>query len=320
MASYSWNNPFSALGNVASGVADNAKIVNSFVRTLNNDYSTPVNESLGVTDTPSQTPQNNAPQNETPPTNDQFGGYDSAASQSRAIAQANLGDYLRRVDTAESQGLTGINDDYNKKVSDTNLDYGRAMEKFGMQRADTEAGRTSAIGKVDTNARTLANSVQRLLGMASGSGSSAYKLAAPNAIARDTSSKRGEVMSNYGQNFRDLAYAEDNAKTDFERMLADLDAEKKTRERNFLGDIGAERQQAYADAGDNFNADRVQGELDSLFTKYRTPYQVTPVNVNTPQLRDYTTDRTAVQANQTQGQDVYSPYQPLRKKFENQVA
>jgi len=319
MADFSWNNPFSALANVASGVADNAKIVNSFVRTLNNDYSTPINEVAGVS-TGGQPAQNDQVQNETAPTNDQFGGYDSAASQSRAIAQANLGDYLRRVDTAESQGLTGIGDDYNKKVSDTNLDRGRAMEKFGMQRADTEAGRTSAIGKVDTNARTLANSVQRLLGMASGSGSSAYKLAAPNAIARDTSSKRGEVMSNYGQNFRDLAYAEDNAKTDFERMLADLDAEKKTRERNFLGDIGAERQQAYADAGDNFNADRVQGELDSLFTKYRTPYQVTPVNVNTPQLRDYTTDRTAVQANQTQGQDVYSPYQPLRKKFENQVA
>lgn len=259
-------------------------------------------------------------QDETPT---DLGGTDpqaQAAAQAAARRQANLGDYLRRIQTTREQGVQGIQDDANKSVSDTNLERGRALEDFAVRRSDTERGRDSAIDRVNTGARTLANSVQRLLGMASGSGSSAYKLAAPNAIARDTSAKRGAVLEDYGANFRDLATSEDRAKTDFQRRLDDIEAQRRTRERDFLGEIGSAEQQAYADAGDNFNVDRVQGELDSLFSKYRTPYTVTPVNTNVPQLRDYVTDRTAIQANNTQGQDIYSPYQSLRKKFEEKVA
>lgn len=238
--------------------------------------------------------------------------------------------------------LTAVNDNYNKEVGSANGQRSRALENFGMQREDTQRGKDGALSQVDMGARTLANSLRQRIGLASGSSSSAYKIAAPNAVARDASMKRTGVMDSYGKNFRDLEVSEKRAVADFQSLLDDLARQRKQREQGVRSDVLTQeqeinrnlaevaRQRALAQGGgydqvkqamspysDAINSR--QDQLDSMFSKYRQAYKVNPVKVQTPQLRDYTVDRSAINANeQAQTEDPYAPYSPFLKAEDDQ--
>jgi hypothetical protein len=180
-----------------------------------------------------------------------------------------------------------------------------------------------------------------MLGMASGSGSSAYKFAAPNAVARLASGERTGVMEDYGTNFRNIDTASKDAEKDFGTLLADLAKQRSTARMNYeqgLGDKGIEVQGKLADIarqrtaiqGGSMDAIRAasapymadidsrNASLDSLFDKYRTPITTRDINVQTPELRDYTVDRAAINSNKSAGTSQYSPYAQLLKKDEDE--
>lgn len=256
-------------------------------------------------------------------------------------------DQLRRMlgsaQTSLGQGLANLGDSFNRETGTANQARSRALENFAIQREDTTRDKQTAIGKVDTNARTLNDSLRRILGMAAGSGSSAYQFAAPNAVARQASQQRSSVLGDFAENDRNLTLSENRAKTDFESLLEDLERQRRERESELrggilereqdintnLGNVAAERakllgggysqvrlaQQPFQDAIN----DR-QSQLDSLFERFRSP-TLTPkaVNVQKPELRDYLVDRAAINANTQQGESQYSPYsQFLRKQDEEE--
>lgn len=233
-------------------------------------------------------------------------------------------------------GLTSINDSYNKEQSSANAQRSRALEDYGIQRDDTTRKKGDALGKVDTNARTLSNSVRRMLGMASGSDSSAFNQTAPDAVARLASGERTNVLGDFGENFRALELSEKRATDDFAALLEDLAAQRNQRESGLRGDIiereqgvnsslaEIARQRALLQGGGYTGVkaamqpykDAISGgqsQLDSLFEKYRTPYSVKPVNVEKPELRDYTVDRANINANQQAG-TTDDPYSYFRRR------
>ena len=249
---------------------------------------------------------------------------------------------LDQADQYLQQGQTNIQDSYNKQLTQANQDRSRALENFDTQRQDTTNAEQKALGTVDTNARTLADQVRRIIGLASGSGSSAYQFAAPGAVARDASQKRSNVVDTYATNWRDLATSENRAKSDFDQLLSDLETARKGQQSSLetsigqqkqgilstLADIALQRAQAQgagyyvakaAAAPYNTQYDAIGNGLLSLFDKYRTPVlDVAPVTVNAPALRDYAVDRTAANVASTGSANTGDPYAYLLKKKNEQ--
>lgn len=248
-----------------------------------------------------------------------------------------------RADVSLRQGLQDLLDSYNRTRSETNMQRGRELENLGVQREDTLRKKDSALDKVNTNARTLAESLRRRLGMASGSDSSAYKIAAPGAVAREASGQRGDVMEDFGVNFRNLDVTERRAKEDFDKLLGAIEEDKRSRERGLRQGIESQkmsideslaelaRQRALVTGGgyDQVKAamkpftDRMQSResaIDQLFNKYRNVGKFNPVKVNMPNLRDYMVDRAAIQANEQAGtQDPYAPYRPQLQEDDEEL-
>lgn len=245
--------------------------------------------------------------------------------------EARLNTQMGSADRAYNSGLTQLSDSYNREVNSANSNQSRALQDFGVKREDTTRSKDQAIGRVDSNARTLANSLRQRIGLASGSGSSAYQITAPGAVAREATQDRTGVVENFGVNFRNLDTGEKRVKEDFMSLLSDLEAQRKTRQSDFEGGIldrknqisgslaEVARQRALLLGGGYTEAktamapytsaiDSRQGEIDGLFDKYRTPFQVKAVDTSTPSLRDYMVDKTAINANNTQGQDPTAPY------------
>lgn len=258
-------------------------------------------------------------------------------------ARARLQRQMQSANRTKANGLTQLKDTYNQEVSGANTDRSRALEDFNLKREDTTRAKDQAITKVNTNARTLADSLRRRIGMASGSGSSAYQVTAPGAVARDASQQRTGVVENYGINFRNLGQAETRAKSDFEDYLDKLSAQYKQRQSDFLANVYDQqssidqslaevaRQEALVKGGGYgevksamspylSSMDNRQNAIDNLFAKYRTPYSVEKVKVNTPSLRDYTTDSAGVEQAQQEG-DQYAPYLlPLQRENQDQLS
>lgn len=262
--------------------------------------------------------------------------YDTADLAYLQDARARLQRQMDSALKARDNGFTQLSDTYNQEVSGANSDRSRALEDFAVKREDTTRAKDQALTKVDTNARTLAESLRRRIGMASGSGSSAYQITAPGAVARDASQNRTGVVENYGVNFRNLGTAEDRAKSDFEKYLNELESQYKQRKSDFSADVYDQmnqidtslsevaRQEALLKGGGydqvrqamspyTNRIDSRQSAIDGLFAKYRTPYSVEKVKVDTPNLRDYMVDTAGIQQAQAGG-DQYAPYQlPLQR-------
>lgn len=281
-----------------------------------------------------------------------YGGSGGSSSSYNPADLAYLDDQQARLNSqkgyaerALSDGLTQLGDSYNKEVTDANQKRSRALEDFETKRSDTTTAKNNALERNDDSARTLADSVRRRLGLASGSNSSAYQLAAPGAVARQATKSRTGILENYGQNFRDLNTTEERAKVDFQGLLDSLDAQRKSRESDFrsgmlskMNDIDTSssevaRQRALVKGG-GYNQvktamapyssaiDSRNSEIAGLFDKYRTPYNVKAIDVNTPNLRDYEVDKTTISGgnNATTDPSTYNPYYQFLKKENEQYA
>lgn len=239
------------------------------------------------------------------------GGADSAYELASLAAQQNqLRDFLNSAGGQLDQGITGINDDVTRLRNKNNQDRGRTLEDFDMKTEDTQRAKDGSLDRIDTNARVQANSLRNMIGRASGSGSSAYQITAPGAVARDASIDRQGVQEDFGTNFRGLTTAKKRADEDY--SFADEDITRQGNEKTralregvltaqndasaSLADI--ERRKAALNggnpmaAGGAFDADvaRRRQAIDSLFGQYRTPIQAKGVTVDSPTLRDYVVD------------------------------
>lgn len=251
--------------------------------------------------------------------------------------------YDRLLQSLRSTEASGINRLDQSKVEAENkakAQQERALRDFSVKREDTTRAKQNALGQVDTNARTLSDSMRRIIGMAAGSGASA-NLAANSAVARQASQQRNNVMSGYAANDRDLSTAENDTNVDFESLLQDIANQRKQKEEEFRaglaqqeqgivqsqGEIAAER--ARLQGGNTLSAmkpyqDRyfgLQTNIDQLPAQFATNVSARDLNVKTPQLRDYLVDRQAVNATRQSGQQQYSPYSAfLQRKEEDKLA
>jgi len=234
-------------------------------------------------------------------------------------------------DTALNNGLTQLQDSYNREVQGANTRQNQTMQDFTTKETDTTRAKDSALTRTNENARTLAEGLRRRLGLASGSGSSAFQFAAPGAVAKMATENRTGVLENFGANFRDLNTSRDRVKSQYEEMLADLEAQRKTRESDFRSGIlekknqidnslsEVARQKALALGGGYAQAkaamapyagaiDSRQAEIDNLFNKFRTPFAQKAVDTTAPTLRDYMVDRANISSGQPGPQDPTAPY------------
>lgn len=237
---------------------------------------------------------------------------------------AALGNQEGRLDNTLRQSLDAVLQNYNKQYSDTTGARGRAIEDFNTKFQTSDQGRQKALGQVETNARTLADSLRRRIGMASGSGSSAYQITAPGAVAQQASDQRSNVLDDYSQNFLALDRDKKRAEEDFNKALTELNNWRSQSEMGVQQDIGnkrneiaAAKQQAAAEKakllGGGYQGIRNamapyeqqinerNSFLDGLYDKYASKYQAKPVQVANTQLRDYAVDNAAVADNEARG-------------------
>lgn len=269
--------------------------------------------------------------------------YDPADIAYLDSQAGNLQRMLQSSNAGLSNGIAALDDSYNREQSNANGQRSRALEDYAKQGVINEQDKQSGINTVDTNARSLNNSLRRILGMASGSSSSAYQLAAPNAVARQASGQREGVLNSFGRNSEALTTAEDRAKVDFQNLLDNLAAQRRQKESDLrsnvlnqqndiqakLGDVAAQRAQALggskgsilqarepyqAAIGNNQNA------LDNLFAQYRNPtYNVKPVEVKPVDLAKYSVDKAAINAQNAGGPSANSPYSYFLNKKDDQT-
>jgi hypothetical protein len=250
---------------------------------------------------------------------------------------------LGRTDSTLANALDAILQNYNKELSGANTTRGRNLEDFDTKTQISESGRGRELGKVDTSARMLADSLRQRLGLASGSGSSAYQITAPRAVQRQASEQRTGVLQDYSANFKALDTDKRRAEEDYNSLLQDLNTQRTVKEggtrsdienqrnsiRENLGRVAGQRQQLL---GGGYNGVRAamspyeqqiaQGEslIDGIYNKYAAKYNVKPLTVNNTQLRDYAVDKAAVRDNQATGnQGDYAPYKPYVKEDDQEV-
>lgn len=261
-------------------------------------------------------------------------------------SQANsLRDMLSRSGVSLDQGLTGINDSFNKEVGNANTQRSRVLQDYGVQDEATNRAKDTALGGVDTNARTLADSLRRTLGLAGGSDSSAYQLAAPQAVARQASTQRNGVLNDFSENEQSITTAKDRASEDFQTLLDNLAEQRKQKESSLRGGVLQNEQsinkslaeiaaQKAAASGTGYAGSMAaqapysaaissnQGAIDELFNKFRTPtFDVKPISAEAAPLKDYTVNSAEIGTPSSQAQDpsaTFSNY--LRKLQQEQIA
>jgi hypothetical protein len=246
---------------------------------------------------------------------------------------------LESMGVTRQTGMERLNQAEQSARDGATLQNDRRVRDFNTQRSDSYNSKQRALGTVNTNARTLADSLRRMLGLASGSSSS--QLVASNAVARQASQQRNSVMSNYGQNERDLDTAVSDNEVDFAGILQGIVNDRKSKEQEFLqglttGEQGIVNSKAEIAAemdrlrgGSGLSAMRpyqdrymqLQNENDRLQREFTPTFTPRAGTVKTPNLRDYLVDRQSINANKQGNASVYSPYaQFLQKKEEERLA
>lgn len=269
-------------------------------------------------------------------------GADKALTLAELAAQeGQLRDFLNSANGQLDQGVSSINDDAARLRAKNAQDRGRANQDFDIRTEDTQRAKDGKLDSIDTNARVQANSLRNMVGRASGSGSSAYQIAVPGAVARDASLDRQGVQEDFGANFRDLGLAKKRVGEDFEEADQDVNRQVNDKTRALregiltaqndasgsLADIARRRAAVQggnpATAGAGFDAEistRRQA-INSLFNTYKTPLQARAVDTTAPALRDYVTDGTAVSAPAAEGAPAgTSPYSSFLKKRDEEFA
>jgi hypothetical protein len=223
---------------------------------------------------------------------------------------------LEGADTQLNQGLSNLQNQYQFQKTSATTNHNNAVTDFNNTEQNDNLNHGQAIDQVGTKARTLANSVRQMIGNASGSGSSAYQIAAPGAVQRQADLQSQDINNNFGQNMHALATSrqlEDQAYEGDTGILAQLQDKlvqgqnglrtgiegQKQQINGQLADLAAQRA-AYlggnaqaAAAPYQANIAQEQQAIKDIAANYQSPFaNVQPVAVAAPTLRDYITGGT----------------------------
>jgi len=250
--------------------------------------------------------------------------------------QTRLQSLLGRTNTSESQGLQKIGDEYNKSYQDSQTDKTKQLGAYDDQRVTQNEGKLNSYNTINQNAGNGYRSLAQIIGRASGTGSSAFRDLLPNVVGKDTSIKRRNATETYGKNLQGIDKSQNEYISSFEEVLQDLQNQKKSNEDTLRRGVESQRQdinsqlgtvagqiaqgrgggynvvhaaqQPYEDAINNS-----RNSVESFFNQFKPSYTPKKAVAAAPELSTYTTDRSAVNA-QNQGIDPTNAYASLLRK------
>jgi len=248
-----------------------------------------------------------------------------------------LRDLLARTDTGLNQGLTQNEDEYQRQLGGANASKEQQYANYADQRVDQNKGKLKTYDTINKNANNGYRSLAQIIGRAAGTGSSAYRDLLPNVIGTDTSSKRADANETFGSNLRGIDKAQGQFDISFADVLDDLMRQKKTNEsalrsgiesqrqgiNSQLGTVAGQRAQAL---GGGYNQVRAaqqpfqdsinnsRNQVESFFNTFRTAYTPKAAVAATPELGQYTADRSVINAQNQGASDATNPYAALLRK------
>jgi hypothetical protein len=252
---------------------------------------------------------------------------DAKAAQDKADTVAflqdqgsQLKDLLGRTDTSLSQGLQANEDNYNTGVNQT--------QDSATKQLQTEQGnKQAALDRIRSNAGQAYRSLAQIIGRAAGTSSSAFQELLPHAVGSDTSSKTQAASTTYGTNVSNINDSLTNALRDLLKQKNDNESnvrqtvEQKRQSINEqlatnAGNIAQAQGGGYAavKAGEQPFMDAItasRNAVDNLFPTFHTAF--TPEAVN-PNLDQYTTDRSVINAQASGDQNPTDPYTTLLRR------
>jgi len=267
---------------------------------------------------------------------DTIASYDDQSNQLRGL--------LGRTERGLADGLTQLEDDYQGEVGFQGGQQERANAGYTDQRNTNTQTKQTNYDTINKGGNRGYRSLASIIGRASGTGSSAFRDMLPNVVGQDMSGKRSAANETYGKNAQGIDKAQGETELSFANILADLAKQRKKGEGDLRTDIATQQQdingqlanvagqRAVAAGGGYAQAKAAadpyqraitnsQNTVEGYFNQYRTPYQRTAATVATPELSQYTADRSNIN-NGGQNPVDSNPYAELlkRKQQEGQVA
>lgn len=248
-----------------------------------------------------------------------------------------LRDLLNRTQTGLDQGLAQNADEYNRQLTKSRAEKARQLAAYEEQRVGQTQNKLNTYDTINKNANNGYRSLAQIIGRASGTGSSAFRDLLPNVIGTDTSSKRSEANQNYGANLQQIDKAQGQYDISFADVLDDLLRQKNANENTLRSGIESQRQNLNSQLGtiegqkaqargggyaqiksaqqpfqDSINQSR--NAVEGFFDQFRTAYTPKQAVAATPELSQYTADRSQINAQNQGVADPTNPYAALLRK------
>jgi hypothetical protein len=263
------------------------------------------------------------------------GGGLSSSDQAYISSQLdNLNSLLGRTQTGLDQGLSTLNNSYQSNVNQQQNQENQALQDYGDKRIQTNKDKLGAYNTINQNANNGYRSLAQLIGRSAGSGSSAFQDLLPDVVGKDTSSKRGDANLTYANNLGNIDNAQKKTELSFQGILSDLANQRAAQEQQLRTGVESQRQNILgqqqslqAQQGNAAGARALQpaiensrNAVESFFNQFQPTITAQQAAIAAPDLSQYTTDRSVVNA-QNQGiSDPTNPYADiLRKKLQDQA-
>lgn len=248
-----------------------------------------------------------------------------------AISQYNqaIGNTQSAVDRLGGQqqsGLSAIDASYQNALNSLLLGRNQSQQAYDTSKTQSGLDYVGAKNTIGSQAGSLLNSVQRLLGSRGAGGGSAYLQGAPQAVGRNATIQRGDVTNTFGQNQQALDTNWGNYLQGYDNSLNSAKGQKDqatqtlqqsidTNRANLLqtlAQLTGQRDQA-AGGSPTAGAQPFLDQANALLDKTAN-YTTAPISVNTnayqaPSLASYTNPPPTTINSQNQGSnDYFSPY------------
>lgn len=265
--------------------------------------------------------------------------YDTAAvaQYDQGINNANAA--LNRLGAQQESGNSGIDASWQNALNQLLLSKNQGEKSYNLNKKQTADDYVSAKNTIGANAGNTLNSVLRLLGSRGAGGSSAFNIAAPNAVSRQATIQRSEASNTNAKNNQALDINWNNFMTGYNNQVSSANSQREQQRQALASQIENSRgtllqtiaqlagMKASAMGGNAAGAaqpylDQANAALDRAVS-----FRVNPISYQTqayeaPSLGSYNTNPGAAPTYQGQGasNDYFSPYLAALLGKKQQVA
>lgn len=246
------------------------------------------------------------------------------SAYNQAIANTQAG--VDRLPAQLQSGYGSIDASYQNALNQLLLGKNQANSAYDTSKQQTSKDYIGAKNTIGANAGSTLSGLLRLLGSRGAGGSSAYNIAAPEAVARSATAQRQDVGNTFGANNQALDTNWGNFLTGYNNQVSSAgnqkDQQRQSLESNIntnkasllqsLAQLAAQRDQAAGGSG-TAAAQPYLDQANNLLSSLSS-YSTSPINYQTsaysaPSLNSYTTSPTTpTYQGQTQSNDYFSPY------------